>query len=116
MNNAKVYALADRFEVLDLKELAKSKFKISLTKDPPVEAISEVINFVYGHTPFNDRSLRNLLVDYCAKQIDQLQTSAGFRSTMENVGAFCLDLLLQFTSERKALKAKIKRLENGDMY
>ena len=107
MNNAKVYALADKFEVLDLKELAKSKFEISLTKDPSVEVISEVIGFVYDHTPPNDRSLRDLLVDYCAKRTDRLRTCVELRSTMENVGAFCFDLLLRFMSECTCLTKEL---------
>ena len=107
MNNTKVYVLADKFEVLDLKELAKSKFEISLTKDLSVEVISEVIGFVYDHTPSDDRSLRDLLVDYCAKQTDRLQTCAEFRSTVENVGAFCLDMLLRFMSECTCLTKEL---------
>ena len=106
MNNAKVYALADKFEVLDLKELAKSKFEISLTKDPPAEVISEVIGFVYGHTPSDDRSLRDLLADYCAKEIDQLQTCPEFRSIMENVGAFCFDLSLGLIASRQVFMSE----------
>ena len=106
MNNAKVYALADRFEVLDLKELAKSKFEISFTKDPSAEVISEVIGFVYGHTPSNDRSLRDLLADYCAKQTYRLQTCPEFRSIMESVGAFCFDLSLGLIASRQVFMSE----------
>ncbi|KAK4696047.1 hypothetical protein P7C71_g1801, partial [Lecanoromycetidae sp. Uapishka_2] len=66
MNNALVYALADKYDLSKLKIIARDKFLAS-TKDAqwPYKDFIEVIHTVYNTTPDNDNALRSIITGIC---------------------------------------------------
>lgn len=73
MNNALVYALANKYDVPNMKFMAKDKFT-SFTKDVgwPCKDFIETVNTVYRTTPDDDNGLRFLIAASSVKHFPYL--------------------------------------------
>ena len=65
MNNVAVYAIADKYGIPELKELAKTKFKplllcAHLTSKTPI-----FVNAIFETTPSTDPGLREVAIEFC---------------------------------------------------
>ena len=95
-----MYAMAEKFDLKNLKELAKKKFITTLNDlEPPVnETLTHVLDvacFICSTTLENDRGLRDLVVGYVARNsyaflaLPQFKTcmAANMKFTMEVIAA-----------------------------
>lgn len=76
--NAKVYALADKYQIGPLKDLAKEKFSAALKSGWDIVNFPEVIEAVYRTTLASDRALRDCLAPFMKKHIEELRKHKGF--------------------------------------
>ncbi|KAL8649423.1 MAG: hypothetical protein Q9210_004405 [Variospora velana] len=60
--NVEMYIVGDRYQLEDLKELAKHKFSLALASSWNQQTFPEVIRTIYENTLPTDRGLRDLLV------------------------------------------------------
>lgn len=105
LNNVLVYALAEKYEIMELKEMAEAKFQcragsLLLTKEFP-----EIIRELYRSTPSSDRGLRDIVSQVCAEQGSLIIDSPDLNAIVVEIGEFGLDLL------REVLKCGDKRVE-----
>ncbi|QIX02401.1 hypothetical protein AMS68_007918 [Peltaster fructicola] len=60
--HARVYALADKFDVFGLKTLVKMKFATAMTNCHACAELAEAIDEVYNSTADSDRGLRDIVI------------------------------------------------------
>ena len=66
-----VYALADKFEMHELMDLAVRKFKVHVV-DWPQYDFAAIVAEVLDSTPSNDRGLRSVVANVCASNLDKI--------------------------------------------
>ena len=62
VTHARVYALAEKFGITGLKELAKEKFEVMANESWDDSGYLEAMHEVYTSTVESDRGLRNVIV------------------------------------------------------
>ena len=67
--NADVYALADKYNLPELKKLAIEKFRRD-SRQSPFEDLAAIADRVYDSTPSNDRGLRDVVTRICKRYFD----------------------------------------------
>lgn len=114
LNNVDVYAIADKYDLPDLKKLALRKFRRD-ARIWPMKDLETIVNEVYKATPGDDRGLKDVLIHRCNSQIDHVTEDIGFKCALEETAEFTSDMLL-FVLEKyqKASTATKKlRVKNG---
>ncbi|KAL8806374.1 MAG: hypothetical protein Q9182_001404 [Xanthomendoza sp. 2 TL-2023] len=98
LNNVLVYALADKYNIQNLKELSKAKFEIRSSEEWQVQDILAVLPLVYETTPTTDRGLRDVMLNVCSSQMDRLVSNEKFREIVHNGAELAFDLLARTQS------------------
>lgn len=119
-NNALVYALADKYNIFLLKDLAQTKFEVRAADEWAAEDIISILPKVYTTTPDSDRGLRQIMQDVCLRSMEHLMCHKNFRTMLKGDASMCFDVLdaVQMRSEErefdelrvKAPDAKLKRV------
>ncbi|KAG7009190.1 hypothetical protein G7Y79_00003g010580 [Physcia stellaris] len=76
--NATVYALADKYQITALKNLAKYKFESALHSGWDIVNFSEVVGMVYTTTLASDRALRDCLAPFLVRHKKDLRENEAF--------------------------------------
>ncbi|RAK80005.1 uncharacterized protein BO72DRAFT_493834 [Aspergillus fijiensis CBS 313.89] len=99
VGHVELYILADRYGVLQLKELVKYKLAATLTQftlcKHNVIDLVEPIQLLYQNTLPGD-ALRALIVGYVLSVLDQIGASADFQKLLAEGGEFVLDFWKTF--------------------
>jgi hypothetical protein len=98
--HARVYSMADQFQVSKLKELAIYKIymllrQINDSDDCHVSNLVSILDFVYGHTmdlESTEEPLRDLLAHYVAWDFRGRMEEEDFKAYLAKNGAFTLDV------------------------
>ncbi|PLB47857.1 hypothetical protein P170DRAFT_465392 [Aspergillus steynii IBT 23096] len=90
--NIRVYQIADKYVVPQLKQLAKEKFEIVLKACWQMDDFPTAIAEGYGCTPKEDRGLRDPLVKISHEHITQLLAKDDFQTALEETTGFAADL------------------------
>ena len=113
MNNIRVYALADKYNIPALKELAKTKFETCVTaRRPEITRFAEIVDSIFNSTPETDPGLRAIVISRAAdaSTLKQILGEGPLASTMRDHSTFALGLLRevvkQHISEQEAQKQK----------
>ena len=97
-----VYALAEKYGIRYLKELACSNFKQAADTDWESPFYPATISAVYTSTLPGDRSLRDITVANSKIHIDSLLKNPEFETMMEENGEFGKDLVKAMGSKSTA--------------
>jgi hypothetical protein len=101
--HAKVYAVAEKYEVESLKsQVHKNMFKlIQFSGDKPdlIETVREIIT----RSPDTDNMARKLLIDHCVQFLSGLSQKADFVALLEEFGSLVAAVI---TSQQAALRAR----------
>lgn len=92
--NVKVYQVADKYFVPQLKQRAKDKFEQIARTCWQMDDFPVAIAEAYRCTQKHDRGLRELLVQISQDHIGELVKSESFRSVLEEIAGFAADLAL----------------------
>lgn len=93
-NNIRVYAIADKYNILGLKELAKTKFETLVTpSDRLILDCPSAICEIYDTTPSEDRGLRDIVKDVCARHLQEIIHSNYWSLAARTRVDFTFDLL-----------------------
>ena len=116
MNNIHVYAIADKYNMPALKELAKTKFINN--KSPPnaasATAFSEVINAIFHSTPDTDSGLRDVVIQRCSRAIvlEKILENDLLASVIRDHGTFALGILREISrSTARSRRSRSNALE-----
>ena len=72
MNNVLVYAVAEKYHISELKELAKCKFQTLASSKWPLDDFDAVVEAVFSTTPDKDMGLRQIILDLCGKHFHDI--------------------------------------------
>ncbi len=104
LNDISVYAIADKYCIPNLKELAISKFRSLAYSVWPHYDFPAIVISAYDSTPDNDEELRDTVATICARHIDDvLQDKSSSALKMKNIGIIGFDML-----------KKVKAISDGD--
>ena len=93
MNNVVVYAIAQKYDINELKELATLKFRRLLCLNVPNYAILTIIGAVYETSFITDPGLRLVAASYCAHHSTHFLADDRLPSIIEHYSEFGLDVL-----------------------
>lgn len=98
--NGHLYALADKYGIKSLKQLARAKFEKCVARHTPhhIDLLPKVLEAVYTTTPASDRGLRDLLTPLLVRYKAELRADDHFVDLFKNRldGDFALDVLDAF--------------------
>ena len=72
MNNVLVYAIAEKYDIPDLKALAKRKFQNLAESKWPHDEFHVVAEAVFSTTPDGDTGLRQVVLDICKEHFQEI--------------------------------------------
>jgi len=107
LNNVLVYAIAEKYGIAELKEMAKAKFQGRARSLLSAKEFPEIIRELYRSTPSSDRGLRDIVSRVCAPQGSTIVGNPDLNATIVEIGEFGLDLL------REVLKYENRRVEEA---
>ncbi len=90
--HARVYIIADEFNIPALKMLAKEKFEQLATFDCNNSSFSLAISEIYELPP-DDRGLRDVVVTVARKHVKALRDRGEFNTVLRDKPDFTIDLL-----------------------
>ena len=103
--HAQMYALADEYEIKDLKEEALWKFSQTLDAleghDDELKTALETVPLIYSTTPDNDRGLRDVIVAYGAKDLEHIKNAPELKSAVTLVPIYMIEVLPKFFTRSK---------------
>ncbi len=92
--NVLVYSIADKYDIQELKELAKEKFECLVKEQWVQDAFPEALRAVYGTTPGTDRGLRDIAARISYDNITELMSAdSAFGRVLGDVAALGADLV-----------------------
>lgn len=107
--HARLYVLADKYNITKLMALANQKIDSGLLKCIPVEVadydqVMELVRYVYDNTPSSSSSrnpLRQTVIEFIADQHSYVLTSSNeCLSVVDECGAFARDLVSYLLEQR----------------
>jgi hypothetical protein len=105
LSSVRVYAIADKYDIPPLKEMAKKRFETSAEKNWTHRDFSGIVKEIFESTPTSDRGLRDIATRIVASHADVLVQRDEFRWLIGEVGDLGLNilcLLLETHSKEKA--------------
>ena len=87
MNNVLVYAVADKYDIPDLKDLAKSKFLTLATSKWPHIELYAVLETIFSTTPDGDMGLRQIVLDICRQHAQDILRDNEARAAFLDIQA-----------------------------
>jgi speckle-type POZ protein len=102
--NAKVYGIADKYDVTTLKLQAKEKFEKAAETCWRMDDFPHAITEVYSSTPATDRGLRDVVTRVVRRHIDVFLEKQEFNNVLEETVGFAADVTRFIVKEYKGLK------------
>ncbi|OHE97335.1 hypothetical protein CORC01_07390 [Colletotrichum orchidophilum] len=94
--HAKLYLVANKYEIIELKDLCLRKFRQSLLHAPGTDemlrATADTIRHVYSNTTSRDDGLRKLLLRFCLTDMEWMMRDKDLEPVLESVPGFAIDL------------------------
>ncbi|KAK7924970.1 hypothetical protein LTR80_011961, partial [Exophiala xenobiotica] len=114
-SSVRVYAIADKYDIPPLKELARQRFGNWAKTNWLHEDFCNVAREVFDSTPANDRGLRDVVIQIVALHVNDLTEKPEFRNLIEEIGDLGLGILRQVLKQNSAevsdLDSRVKDLE-----
>ena len=87
LNNIAVYAIADKYDIPPLKEMARAKFQTIISTIRPYQEFPTVVKAAFDSTPQSDQGLRSIVTKFCALHVGELlQLQGPGASEMRDIG------------------------------
>ena len=116
MNNVIVCAIAHKYGIDELKDLAMGKFRESLWLGAPNPGLPDIINAVFDTTSTTDPGLRNVVVEFCTHYIAEIVADDRLCSTIKGHGDLGLGMLKNMyaknVEKNRQLSGRIKQLQS----
>lgn len=107
MNNVYVYAIAEKYEIPALEELARAKFLAVSRLTEEFCCSPTVINVVFGTTPETDTGLRSIVAELCAARLNTMLASPDLYKPINEHGDLGLGILREVAEHLR--KARVEQ-------
>ena len=91
--NARVYAIAEKYELCSLKDVAKEKTVAALGDEWNTESFLMALEIAWTTTPISDRALRDCFIPVIGQHKDDLHKKEGFLEVMRANGDLAVDVV-----------------------
>lgn len=109
MNNVVVYAIAEKYNIVELEELAKAKFEECLDQLVLSELyLPPIVDAIYGTTPSTDQGLRGVIVSTCVFWAEEILSDANAHCLINDHGELGLGMLLELVPFREEKTARLR--------
>lgn len=98
MNNVVVYAIAQKYDIGELKVLATAKFRKSLWDEEPDHGLPDIIDAVFGTASRTTMELLKLVVQYCKFYITKILSDDHLCDIVSNRSGLGLFLLRELNA------------------
>lgn len=112
INNVVVYAIAQKYGINELKELASIKFRLLLRLKTSSFDIPSIIDAVSGTTSVTDPGLRNGIIEYCTQHSKWILADISVCDSIRHHGELGLGMLHKMLEEKKKMSRQIKELQS----
>ena len=93
LRHARMYAIGDRYDISPLKDLAKSKFGVTVCRDrPSTDIFLDLIEYVHTSTPDSDRGLRDPIQEIIGANAEYFLMNQEIIEIMLNVPTVAVDM------------------------
>ena len=99
MNNVVVYAIAQKYDINELKELATKKFSDLLWLKAPNYAFPNIIDAVFETSSITDPGLRVVAARYCVRYSTEILADDHLCGVIKDHGELGLDVLREVSLE-----------------
>ena len=102
MNNVLVYAIAEKYDIPELKDLAKHKFHTLASSKWPHDDFHAVTEAVFSTTPETDMGLRQIVMDICGEHSEDILRDKESRAMFfeeKAIAAVILDAAVRKTDQ-----------------
>ena len=106
MNNVLVYAIAEKYDIPDLKTLAGGKFRSLARSKWPHDDFCALAEAVFSTTPDTDMGLRQIVLELCEKHFQDILQNKDSRVGLLDIpaiGAVVLDAAVRKIGQDKTL-------------
>ena len=93
MNNVVAYAIAQKYDIEELKEFATAKFRNLLFLEEPNDAFPAIVGTVFETTSITDPRLRDVVVEYCTVHSTKIIADDRLFSTLKYYSELGLNVL-----------------------
>ena len=93
MNNVLVFAVAEKYDIPELKDLAKLKFQTLAGSKWPLDEFQAIAESVFTTTPDNDTGLRQIVLDLCGKHFHHILKDEESRAGLLEIQAIAAVVL-----------------------
>ncbi len=93
LKHPRVFAIADMFQMNDLKTLAREKFEKQLQQHWISDTFTDCIREVYETTQQTDTAMRRAAVKIASIHIEELYSQKCFQALLREVGDFAADMV-----------------------
>lgn len=107
----RVYAVADKYGVLPLMDVAKERFKLWISQSWASEELPAIAKEVFETTPETNDGLRELVADIVAEHIGVLILRDFWWTTLENSNPLSFMILKRTVSSTARLKRTVETLQ-----
>ncbi|KAL9012086.1 MAG: hypothetical protein Q9173_003122 [Seirophora scorigena] len=116
--NVGMYVIGDRFDLSQLRDLAKEKFSAALIERWNQEDLAEVIRTIYDNTMPSDRPLRDCLVPTLQQNRKALRENEDFMNLVKTHGDFAVDLVDAWGNpgDLEKIQLSCRKRHNGRPY
>lgn len=114
MNNLVVYAIAQKYDIGELKALATAKFRKLLWQEEPDDDLPDIIDAVFEIASITDPELRNTALQYCRFYITEIVSDDHLCSIIKDHGELGLHVSRELNAN--AIEScRQKELEHGKL-
>lgn len=111
VNNVAMCAIANKYDIGELKELATVKFSDLLWLEAPSHGLPDIIHAVFETTSITDPGLRNVAVEFCTHYSTEIVADDYLSSLIKDHGELGLDVLREVDEQKELLQKKLVKLK-----
>lgn len=112
-NNIAVYAIAGKYDIPELKVLAKSKFRSLISGQDLTAIIPPIITTVYETTASSDPGLRDVAVEFCTARIQAIIGADDMSSMLKEHGELGLGIATRLVKLLETIRMKLLPYVHG---
>lgn len=106
VTNSLVYALADKYEIWSLKEVAKTKIAKLINEEWNDDSFLAAVETAWTTTPQSDRGLRELFIPVLREHKTELITKEMYIEAVRSIGDLAVDMMQALSSLTEGLQVK----------
>ena len=97
MNNVLVYAIADKYDLYELKKLARTRIQSLMDPNQPYTGasdFSDVVKTVFDLTSVADSELRDIFIRKCAENFPSVLEHPGLENVIQEIAPLSFGILV----------------------